>query len=133
MKRIILAILTVGFAGAVTLVPVTANAEGALSDACSNSQVTSSSSAQSICGSKNDNATNIIKVVVEVLLYIVGVISVIMLIVGGIRYTTSAGNSSQITAAKNTIMYALIGLVVSAIAIGIVQFVLTGITTGKSS
>lgn len=133
MKRIILAILTVGFAGVVTLVPVTANAEGALSDACSNSQVTSSSSAQSICGSKNDNATNIIKVVVEVLLYIVGVISVIMLIVGGIRYTTSAGNSSQITAAKNTIMYALIGLVVSAVAIGIVQFVLTGITTGKSS
>ena len=133
MKRIILAILTVGFAGVVTLVPVTANAEGALSDACSNSQVTSSSSAQNICGSQNDNATNIIKVVVEVLLYIVGVISVIMLIVGGIRYTTSAGNSSQITAAKNTIMYALIGLVVSAVAIGIVQFVLTGITTGKSS
>src|ERR1700744_126437 len=58
----------------------------------------------------------IFKNVVNILLYVIGAISVIMLIVGGIRYATSAGNSNNVTAAKNTIMYALIGLVVAVLA-----------------
>ena len=46
-----------------------------------------------------------------------------MLIYGGIRYTTSGGNANSVTAAKNTIMYSIIGLVVAILAFAVVQFV----------
>ncbi len=65
--------------------------------------------------------------IVNVLLFIIGAISVIMLIYGGIRYTTSGGNSANVTAAKNTIMYAIIGLVVAFLAFAIVNWVLGAI------
>ena len=55
----------------------------------------------------------------------VGILSVIMLIWGGILYTTSSGDSNKVTTAKNTIMYAVIGLVVAIFAYAIVNFVLT--------
>lgn len=71
---------------------------------------------------------SIFTTIVNVLLFIIGAISVIMLIIGGIRYTTSAGDSGNVTAAKNTIMYALIGLVVAFLAFAIVNWVLGAIT-----
>ena len=64
-----------------------------------------------------------IKNVINVLLFIIGVVSVIMIIVGGIKYVLSNGDSSQITAAKNTILYAVIGLIVALLAYAIVNFV----------
>jgi hypothetical protein len=71
---------------------------------------------------------SIFTTVVNVLLFIIGAICVIMLIWGGIRYTTSAGNSASVTAAKNTIMYAIIGLVIAFLAFAIVNWVLGAIT-----
>lgn len=66
--------------------------------------------------------------VINVLLFIIGVISVIMIIIGGIKYTLSNGDSSQITSAKNTILYAVIGLVVALLAYAIVNFVVVQFT-----
>ena len=63
-----------------------------------------------------------------VLLFIIGAISVIMLIIGGIRYTLSGGDSGNVTAAKNTILYAIIGLVVAFLAFAIVNWVLGAVT-----
>ena len=63
--------------------------------------------------------------IVNGILYFVGILSVIMLIWGGILYTTSSGDSNKVTTAKNTIMYAVIGLVVAIFAYAIVNFVLT--------
>lgn len=77
-----------------------------------------------VCKSKNDDASNMIKDVVNLLLYAVGVIAVIMIVVGGIRYTTSNGDASGITSAKNTILYAIVGLVVAMLSFAIVNFVL---------
>ena len=65
----------------------------------------------------------VFEIVVNVLLFIIGAVSVIMLIYGGIRYTTSGGNANSVTAAKNTIMYSIIGLVVAILAFAVVQFV----------
>ena len=76
---------------------------------------------------------SIFTTIVNVMLFIIGAICVIMLIFGGIRYATSAGNATSVTAAKNTIMYALIGLVIAVLAYAIVNFVLTGVTTGNST
>ncbi|MBC7459224.1 hypothetical protein H7200_00745 [Candidatus Saccharibacteria bacterium] len=71
---------------------------------------------------------SIFTTIVNVLLFIIGAISVIMLIIGGIRYTISAGDSGNVTAAKNTILYAIVGLVVAFLAFAIVNFVLGSIT-----
>jgi len=64
-----------------------------------------------------------IKTVTNILLFVLGAIAVIMIIIGGIRYTTSNGDSGQITSAKNTILYAVIGLVVALLAYAIVNFI----------
>lgn len=64
-----------------------------------------------------------IRTVVNVLLYVIGAVAVIMIVIGGIRYTTSNGDSSQVTSAKNTILYAVVGLVVAMLAYAIVNFV----------
>ena len=67
----------------------------------------------------------IFKTITNVLLFIIGAISVIMLIIGGIRYTTSNGDSGAVTNAKNTILYAVIGIVVALLAYALVNFVIT--------
>lgn len=65
------------------------------------------------------------KTITNTLLFILGAIAVIMIIIGGIRYVVSGGDSTSITGAKNTILYAVIGLVVAILAYAIVNFVLT--------
>ncbi|HET7302185.1 MAG TPA: pilin [Candidatus Saccharimonadales bacterium] len=67
---------------------------------------------------------DVIKTIVNVFSAIVGVVSVVMIIFGGFKYITSGGDTGNITSAKNTIIYAVIGLVVVALAQFIVQFVL---------
>ncbi len=75
-------------------------------------------------GTTDTNLTDIIATVVNIISIIVGVIAVIMIIWGGMKYITSGGESGKITSAKNTIIYALIGLVIVALAQFIVRFVL---------
>lgn len=80
------------------------------------------------CAKSTDQRGNIrglIKTATDVLLFILGAIAVIMIIIGGIRYTTSNGDSSQVTAAKNTILYGVIGVIVALLAYAIVNFVVT--------
>jgi hypothetical protein len=67
---------------------------------------------------------NIITTVINLFSLVVGVVAVIMIIIGGLKYITSGGDSGNITGAKNTILYAVIGLVVVALAQFIVKFVL---------
>ncbi len=66
--------------------------------------------------------------VTNTVLYIVGIVSVIMLIYGGLRYVISGGDSKKVTDAKNTILYAIIGLIISILAFAIVNFVINAIT-----
>lgn len=65
--------------------------------------------------------------VTNTVLFAVGIISVIMLIWGGIRYITSGGDSKKVTDAKNTILYAIIGLIIAILAYAIVNFIITAI------
>ncbi len=71
-----------------------------------------------------DAEDGLIRDVVNILLFIIGAIAVIMLVIGGIRYTISGGDQSQVTAAKNTILYAIVGIIVALFAYAIVNFVL---------
>ena len=65
--------------------------------------------------------------ITNTILYIVGIIAVIMLIIGGIRYVVSGGDSKKVTDAKNTVLYAIIGLVIAVFAYAIVNFVITSL------
>jgi predicted cobalt transporter CbtA len=71
-----------------------------------------------------ERVDSIIKTVINIFSIVVGVVSVIMIIIGGLKYITSGGDSGNVTGAKNTILYAIIGLVVVALAQIIVRFVL---------
>lgn len=64
------------------------------------------------------------RTIVNTLLFIIGAISVIMIIFGGFKYVTSGGDSNGVTSAKNTILYAVIGLIVAVLAFAIIDFVL---------
>ncbi len=73
----------------------------------------------------------VFKQITNVVLYIVGVIAVIMLIIGGIKYVVSGGDAKKVTDAKNTVLYAIIGLIIAFLAFAIVNFVITTLPTAN--
>lgn len=72
-------------------------------------------------GTKVDS---VIKSVVRILGVVAGILAVIMIIVSGIKYITSGGDSSKIAGAKNALVYAIVGLIIVALSQVIVRFVL---------
>ncbi len=89
---------------------------------CGSNLVTDGSNCKTDAGAKN--VDGLIKDVINFFSAFVGIIAVIMIVYGGFKYITSGGDSGNITGAKNTIIYAIIGLVIVAMAQFIVQFVL---------
>jgi len=89
--------------------------------------------------SSPDDLNSTVANIINLLSIAVGVVAVIMIIVGGFRYITSGGKQESITSAKNTLLYAIIGLIIVALAQVIVQFVLNksldvnNNTTGSSN
>lgn len=121
--RVLLASLAIlmGFA---TMLPLTVSAETPQSSACEALGTGANCTGDS--GNSVD-LTKIITIVINVFSVIVGVVAVFMIVVGGFRYVTSNGDSNNITSAKNTILYAIVGLIIVAMAQAIVQFVLNRI------
>ena len=73
------------------------------------------------------SAGDLAKDFVNIMLFAVGILAVIMLIWGGIRYVLSGGDSGAVSSAKKTILYAVVGLIVAILAYAIVNFVITTI------
>jgi hypothetical protein len=97
---------------------------------CRGAQQLEVTAGQEACSAENTNGvSDLVKRIINILSVIVGVVAVIMIIIGGFRYITSGGSSEKVTAAKNTLLYAIIGLVIVALAQVIVRFVLTKTTT----
>ena len=69
----------------------------------------------------------LLKRIINIFSIVVGAISVLMIIIGGFRYIISGGDSNGVTAGKNTILYAIVGLVIVLFAQVIVRFVLTNV------
>ena len=63
--------------------------------------------------------------IVNVLLFLIGAIAVIVIIIGGLKYVTSDGDSSKIKSAKDTILYAVVGIIIALLAYALVNFVIT--------
>jgi type IV secretory pathway VirB2 component (pilin) len=66
--------------------------------------------------------------ITNTLLTVAGAIAVIIIVVGGIRYITSNGDSGAVKQAKDTILYAIIGLIVVIVAYAIVHYVIGNIS-----
>ena len=123
LKLLALSIMSMGILAAPVLVPVTADAAICSGDAISCAQGGAGASGQS----GGVPLATFLKNIVNILLYLIGAIAVIVIIIGGLRYVTSGGDSSQMTAAKNTILYAVIGVIVAILAYAIVNFVLQNV------
>lgn len=122
MKRflkIILPVLMVVFVVSMVIMPdtmaMTTLEEGALAARCDG------------CPSDLFGNNGIFKRITNTILYIVGIIAVIMLIIGGIKYVISGGDAKKVTDAKNTVLYAIIGLIVAFLAFAIVNFVISAL------
>ena len=82
-------------------------------------------SSATLCASKGDSAMSLVHKIINLLIYAVGIIAVIMIVIGGLRYTVSSGDQAGVTTAKNTVMYAVIGLVVAVLSYAVVNLVIT--------
>lgn len=75
-------------------------------------------------GAAGSTVRSLLSTVLNILSWIIGIVAVFMIIIGGFKFITSSGDSSGVQSARNTIIYALVGLVVAALAQAIVNFVL---------
>jgi hypothetical protein len=116
-KQLILAAFVVTGVGVMALPPPSASAVDVFKQCGTNKDA-------AVCKSTGDDATNMVKVIVNMLLYVLGIIAVIMIIIGGIRYTTSGGDAPGLKSARDTIIYAVVGLVIAIMSFAIVNFVL---------
>jgi hypothetical protein len=105
--------------------PALAHADSITDSVCSGVNTATGASGSCTDSSNNDSLTSVITKIIQVFSIVVGAVSVIMIIYGGFKYITSGGNDGNVSGAKNTIMYAVIGLVVVALAQVIVRYVLT--------
>lgn len=134
MNKIKLLVATL-FALALSAVPaVPAFAESATEDPlCAGVNLDATQIGQSgNCDVSNEGAADsvneLVSLIIDIVSWVVGVISVLMIIFGGFKYITSGGDANGVTAAKNTIMFAIVGLVIVALAQLIVKFVLGSVT-----
>jgi Type IV secretion system pilin len=126
MKKILTILfltLTIGFVSQ----PVYA-ATDVLTNTCANAQQ-NSGHAPGICGdNQTNNTTNpissIFKTVLELLSWAIGFIAVVVIIIAGLRLVVSGGDPQTLNSARNAILYAVVGLIVAALAQIIVFFVL---------
>ena len=123
MKRIKYIILTLGIVLGFGLFAVPAGAAGEVFQPCPTDPAEAAKIA--VCAGKSDNLNGFIKTAINVVLYILGSISTLMIIFGGVSYVASAGKEESVKKAKNIILYAVIGVIISLLAYAIVNFVMT--------
>jgi hypothetical protein len=117
-KQLVVSLAVVlGFVG--VLMPVTDVSAVDVFDQCKKS------GSSAVCkASSADDLGSMVKIVINSILVVMGMVAVIMIVVGGVRYTTSNGDASAIKSAKDTILYAVVGLVVAIMSFSIVNFVI---------
>ena|SRR5665213_1378098 len=122
----IIAALTLVFSCGLVFAPVMATADFQ-GDACSGvnelSNTTDTTPASSACTDTSSSVTSIVSTAISILSLLVGIVTVIMVIVAGFRYVTSGGESGKVSAAKNALIYAVIGMLVVAFSQFLIHFV----------
>jgi hypothetical protein len=80
---------------------------------------------------KGNDLNSIITIIINTLIFAIGIVAVVMIIMGGISYATSQGDPAKVKKGKDTILYGVIGVVVSLLAFAIVNFVLDALINGS--
>lgn len=114
MKVLIAAIVVAGMLALLWAAPAEAQLWNPCPDGVSGSSA--------ICGDESE-ATDVVGRLINVFLFVIGALSVIMIVHSGLKYTTSRGDPEQIKSAKNTLLYAVTGVIVALLAYSIVNFV----------
>jgi hypothetical protein len=127
IKTLILTAAAALMMGAPALVPAVAHAD-IKDNLCKGTNLATGEGGTG-CDTNGDNADlgDIAAKIVNLLSIVVGVVAVIMIIFGGFRYITSGGDSGNVSTAKNTLIYAIVGLIIVALAQFIVHFVLNNV------
>ncbi len=117
--------LSITFSGALSAIATPVFASNISAGLCTGSNLaTGDKSTDCHSDAQDANIGTIAAKVVNILSLLVGMIAVIMIIYGGLRYIVSGGDSGSVGNAKNTLIYAIVGLVIVALAQIIVHFVL---------
>ncbi len=140
LKKSLMSLMLVpAFALSAALVAAPATVGAGEAGACPTGEKVTGIKGAADCAKSADQSENLIgesgafTTITNILIFIVGAISVIMLVIGGVRYTISGGDSSAITSAKNTILYAIVGIIVSILAFAIVNFVINQFVNGAGA
>ena len=123
MKHIFLLITLLVTIASASIFAAPALAYSPLGAACSGSNATACEKVNQV----NDpitGANGILMKVVNLLSIAAGVIAVVMIMVAGIKFVTSGGESNKVSSAKNTILYSVVGLVVIVLARTVIAFVI---------
>ena len=126
-KNLIMTLATLTLVALPIAVPVVAYAD-IPSDLCTGANLQTTSGSSCTNSDSTGKLDSILTTVVQIFSLVVGVVAVIMIIIGGLKYITSGGDSGNISSAKNTIIYAIIGLIIVALAQVIVHFVLNKVS-----
>jgi type IV secretion system pilin len=137
LKALLMNLSVAGLMFAPILAPVTVHAQISSSPSLQENLCSGAESLQ-FAGEGDCAATDqaetavneIVGTVINIFSVLVGIVAVIMIIWGGFKYITSGGDSGNIGAAKNTILFAIVGLIIVALAQIIVRFVLSRSTEG---
>ncbi|HSW79698.1 MAG TPA: pilin [Candidatus Saccharimonadales bacterium] len=131
LKRIILTAAAVSMIATPALVPAMAGAATSVNqNICSGTNASASGTGSCDTQTANNQVTTLMTNIINFFSLLVGIVSVIMIIIGGFQYITSNGDSGKISTAKNTIIFALVGLIIVAMAQFIVHFVLGKVAPG---
>ncbi len=112
----------------IAVVPLSANAAATNKKVCEGVNIVSGTTGSDCSEDGTESFSALAKRIINIFSVVVGVVSVIMIIIGGFRYIVSNGDSNAVTGAKNSILYAVVGLVIVLFAQVIVRFVLTNAT-----
>lgn len=123
MKQLTSLIVTIALVFSVSVIALTPDVAAQVTvDPCT------LDASSSLCQGRNTNVNSILRTIINVLLFIIAAVSVIVIIIGGIMYSTSTGDAGRTKKAKDTILYAVIGLVVAIFAFAIVNWVVGELT-----
>ncbi len=127
IKRILTSLSIFSLFAMPMLAPVAVHAAADVKgNLCSGANLTVGSPAEACDegGSADTTINNLLTDIINIVSLVVGVVAVIMIIIGGLKYILSGGDSGNVTSAKNTVLFAIVGLVIVALAQFIVRFVI---------
>jgi hypothetical protein len=126
MKKLLIILLSMISLATVAVAPASVMAQASKDAVCQGIGLTGSNDKCIEEGPATVNST--VKNAINLISVVVGIAAIIMIIIGGFKYITSAGDSSKVNSAKDTVLFAIVGLVIVMLAQVIVRFVISRAT-----